>query len=208
MKGEALDVSELPESAMDHRSLIWWGNTLLLVIETVMFALLAASYLYIKMNFPQWPPPLTTRIVTIFKPLPELTPPNITFALLLISAVPAFLADRAALARKEMKVKIYFLILVLLGAGIAISRFLDLHALQFSWDDNAYASVVWTIASLHLFHIVVATAENTAMVIWAIAKGIDKKHARDVRVSAAYWYWVVAIWIPLYILVYISPRFQ
>jgi len=46
----ALDVSGLPQSALDRRSLVWWGNTLLLVIETTMFALLVASYFYVIMN--------------------------------------------------------------------------------------------------------------------------------------------------------------
>jgi heme/copper-type cytochrome/quinol oxidase subunit 3 len=59
---------------------------------------------------------------------------------------------------------------------------------------------------MHLLHIIVSTSENTAMLLWALTHGLDQKHARDVRVSAAYWYWVVGIWIPLYLLLYFGPR--
>ena len=53
-----IDVSRLPASAMDHRSPIWWGNILLLLIETTMFALLIATYLYFRIvDFDRWPPP-------------------------------------------------------------------------------------------------------------------------------------------------------
>jgi heme/copper-type cytochrome/quinol oxidase subunit 3 len=203
---KALDVSQLPESSLDHRSLVWWGNTLLLVIETTMFALLVASFLYVRMNFPMFPPPLTTRPVTVFHPTPLLLRPTITLVILLVSVIPAILGDRLALRMNTMGVRITFGILVLLGIVAAISRYNDLHSFQFTWSDNAYASLAWTIASMHLLHIIVSTSENTAMLLWALTHGLDKKHARDVRVSAVYWYWVVGIWIPLYLLLYFGPR--
>ncbi|HEY9154735.1 MAG TPA: cytochrome c oxidase subunit 3 [Opitutaceae bacterium] len=206
MNNKALDVSALPESALDHRSLIWWGNTLLLVIETTMFALLVASFLYVRMNFPIFPPVLTTRPITILHPFPELARPTMTLLILIVSVIPAILADRLALRMNSLGVRVTFGILVLFGIVAAISRFYDLHSFLFVWSDNAYASVVWTIASLHLMHIIVATSENTAMLLWAMTHPLDRKHARDVRVSAVYWYWVVGIWIPLYLLIYFGPR--
>ena len=51
-----IDVSDLPPAVEDHRSPIWWGNLLLLCIETTMFGLLVATYFYLRMNFNQWPP--------------------------------------------------------------------------------------------------------------------------------------------------------
>src|ERR1700709_1769363 len=115
MNAPGLDVSALPQSALDHRSLVWWGNTLLLVIETTMFALLVASYFYVRMNYREWPPPLVHDVVTIRHPVPPLGRPTLTVALLLVSIVPALVADRAALAMKAGVVRISFFILVLSG---------------------------------------------------------------------------------------------
>jgi cytochrome c oxidase subunit 3 len=206
MNPHAVDVSELPKSALDHRSLVWWGNLLLLVIETTMFALLVASYFYVRMNYREWPPPLVHSVVTIRHPMPPLASPTLTLAVLLVSLIPAIVADRAALAMKETAVRVSFALVVTLGLGAAWLRFQELPALQFTWNDNAYASVIWTIVCLHLLHIIVSTAENLAMLLWAVTHSLDRKHARDVRTSASYWYWVVGIWIPLYALVYFGPR--
>jgi cytochrome c oxidase subunit 3 len=206
MTPQALDVSELPQSVLDHRSLIWWGNTLLLIIETMMFALLVATYLYLQRNFPEWPPPLTNAAVTISHPVPPLLQPTFTLGLLVMSMIPAIVADRAGRAMNERAVRWSFGTLVATGVAAAALRFHELPALQFSWDENAYASTIWTIVCLHLLHIVVATAENIAMFVWVILHPLDRKHARDVRVSVAYWYWVVGLWIPLYGLIYWGPR--
>jgi len=44
------------------------------------------------------------------------------------------------------------------------------------------------------------------MFAWAVVHSLDKKHARDVRVNAVYWYWVVGIWVPLFCIIYVGPR--
>ena len=42
---------------MDARAPMWWGNLLLIFIETMTMGLLVASYFYIRRNFWEWPPP-------------------------------------------------------------------------------------------------------------------------------------------------------
>jgi heme/copper-type cytochrome/quinol oxidase subunit 3 len=208
MKPLSMDVSELGENPLDHRSLVWWGNTLLLVIETTMFALLVASYFYVRMNYSEWPPPFVDGVRTIRHPMPPLLRPTLTLAVLLLSVVPAFIADRAALAMNQARLRWSLFALVAGGIVAAALRFHEFPALQFSWGDNAYASVIWTIACVHLLHIIISTAETTAMCIWAFSNPLDRKHARDSRTSAAYWYWVAGLWVPLYCLIYLGPRFS
>jgi len=145
-------------------------------------------------------------MVTVNHPRPPLERPTLTLAVLLVSLIPALIADRSALAMNGRAVRLTFALLVVMGIAAAAFRFHEFPALQFGWDDNAYASVIWTIACLHLLHIVVATAENTAMLLWALTHSLDRKHARDVRLSTAYWYWVVGIWLPLYTIIYFGPR--
>ena len=64
----------------------------------------------------------------------------------------------------------------------------------------------WTTLGMHLLHLVTGTAENGLMAAWVWAKGLDTKHARDIRVGCVYWYWIAAIWVPLYVLIYFGPR--
>ena len=44
------------------------------------------------------------------------------------------------------------------------------------------------------------------MMSWLLIKGLDDKHARDVRVTAVYWYWIAGTWVILYAVVYLAPR--
>jgi cytochrome c oxidase subunit 3 len=88
-----------------------------------------------------------------------------------------------------------------------VLRFLEFPRLLFVWDANAYAATIWTILGLHLLHLITGTLENLLMLAWIMLKGLDNKHARDVRVTATYWYWIVGIWLLLYGIVYLAPRF-
>jgi cytochrome c oxidase subunit 3 len=199
-----IDVSALPPHVMDHRSPIWWGNTLLLCIETTMFALLVGTYFYLRMNFEHWPPPRPE--FHLFNTKPDLGFSTANLILILVSVIPMALVDRACLRRNVRFVKLGMLVMVLVGLGTIALRFLEFSGLKFRWDDNAYAAVVWTTVGMHLLHLVTGTAENFIMTLWVWLKGMDDKHARDIRVGAAYWYWIAGIWVPLYVIIYFGPR--
>jgi len=87
-----------------------------------------------------------------------------------------------------------------------VLRAFEFPALRFRWDDNAYGSIVWTIVGTHLLHLLVMTLEVAVILHYIHRKGMDDKHARDVRVTAWYWYWVALVWVPLYALVFLGPR--
>jgi cytochrome c oxidase subunit 3 len=202
----SIDVSKLPLSVLDSRSPIWLGNMLLLCIETTMFVLCVACYFYLRMNFGQWPPPRVDNGPPLFESVPNVSPGIVNLVLLMVSCAPMLLADRACIRRNEFLVKVGLTINILMAIGIIVLRFYEFPSLQFRWDDNAYASVVWVIMSLHLAHLLVSTAENGVMAAWVFVKGMDDKHARDIRVTATYWYWIAAIWLPLFGVVYLAPR--
>jgi len=207
MKHRAIiDVSTLPRTALDHRSPIWWGNVLLLVIETTMFALLISMYFYVRVvDFDLWPPP-QVNAKPIFHPAPDWLLPSINLGILLVSVVPMLWVDRACLKRNVAAVKMGLVACVLLGLVVIAVRFLEFRSLHFQWNENAYASIVWTILGLHLTHLIIATSENVIMTVWVFVKGLDDKHARDVRVTASYWYWVAGIWLVLYLVIWGGAR--
>jgi heme/copper-type cytochrome/quinol oxidase subunit 3 len=202
-----IDVSKLPSSAMDHRSPIWWGNALLLCIETSMFMIVITSYFYFRRNFAQWPPPKIDQIPVLYHPVPKLLLPTIDLLLLLISIVPMVIAERACLKMDERKVKLGAGLALLIGIAVITIRFFEFDSLIFRWNDNVYGSITWTILGLHLMHMFILCIEDALMFIWILVKGLDDKHARDIRVTAVYWYWVVAVWVVLYIVLFWSPRF-
>src|SRR3954465_8598662 len=85
----AIDVSKLQPHVLDHRSPIWWGNLLLLFIETTMFAILIAIYLYYRVvDFDQWPPPRVDEFPVLANPVPDLGIPTLNLIIILLSVVP------------------------------------------------------------------------------------------------------------------------
>jgi heme/copper-type cytochrome/quinol oxidase subunit 3 len=201
-----LDVSNLPKSAFSTRAPLWWGNTLLLLIETTMFALLAATYFYLHQNFAQWPPTQSNTTPPIYHPLPDLWASTSILIVLAVGCLPMLLAHRAALKLDGMTVRIGLLLAILLGIASIVLRFYEFGTLHFRWDDNAYGSITWTILGMHLLHLLTITLEVCVIASHVLTHPLDEKHALDVTLTAIYWYWVAAIWAIFYLIVYWSPR--
>ena len=203
----ALDVSHLPTSAMDERSPLWWGNLLLVFIETTTLAIMLASYFYVRMNFNVFPPPKTDVIPPIGKPLPELGAATADAVLMVVSCLPMYLTDMAA-RRKNRGLTLAGLVLMLAVTVVAmVLRWKEFPATRFWWNDNAYASVVWTTLGLALTYQLAAALEFLIMGVWIVVHGLDDKHALDVTLAGGFWYWVAGTGAILYVVLFWGPRF-
>ncbi len=202
---DVIDVADLPPSAIDHRSPIWWGNTLLLAIETTMFVILVASYFYIRQNFENWPPPQVNFQPPNLHPVPDLFWGTLNLVVILGATFSMLGADFASLRFERGRVLLTTGLTIALGLIAIALRFREFHGTNFRWDDNAYASVVWAILLMHLLHLIVGVCEDGLMFAYISKYGLDDKHARDVRVTAVYWYWIGGVWVLLYLLIYFGP---
>lgn len=202
----ALDVSGLPDNALDHTAPVWWGNLMLIAIETMMFALLVAAWFYVRRNITPWPPVRAIGEHVRWDTDPALWVPTIGLAVLLLSCIPAAHADKAA-HRMDRRGVVRWLSLAL-GAGLVavVLRLFEFGSLGMRWDENAYGSVVWAILGMHLLHLLVMVLEGVTSLVWVATKSMEKRRALDVRVSTVYWYWVAGVWVPLYVIVYLLPR--
>jgi len=200
-----LNCSELPEHAFDGRAPIWWGNLLLLAIESTMFGIVIACYFYFHQNFSYWPPPRNVPPTT-YDTAPDLLAPTSNVILLLLSCVPMYLLDRAARAGKIKAVRIAIVVSIIFGAAAVALRCFEFRDIHFKWDANAYGSIVWAVLSLHFAHLITGTLETAVLGAYVFAKGLDAKHRVDLTVTAVYWYWIVGVWIPLYAILYWGPR--
>ena len=200
-----IDVSELPHHEFDTYDPVWWGNNGLLAIETSMFAILIATYFYLRQNFPLWPPPIA-QLTAPLRPLPELGYCTANTILLVLSCIPMILADRAARRGDVQRAQMGLVICFVLGIGAIVLRGFEFSAMQFRWDSNAYGSVVWFILGMHMMHLLVLTTETALLMIWTFTREFDMKHRVDIVTVGVYWYWVVAVWLVLFAIVYFTPR--
>jgi len=203
---QSLDVAGLPAVGFDTKAPIWWGNALLLMIETAMFGILVALYLNVIQNTSPFPPPRVDRLPVLYDSSPDLTLPVIGLIVLLASLVPGIWLDISARRRNAAGMTIGLAITLTFNIAAFVIRYYEFDSLHFKWNDNAYGSILWILLGMHLFHIIVMGCEDTYLLAWALIKGIDEKHALDLTVTAVYWYWIVAIWVLLFPMIYILPR--
>lgn len=193
------DVAVLPDQAFSHHAPIWWGNMLMIFIEGSAFAILAATYFYIRRNFDAWPPPRTL--------LPDLGVSSINLLLLAISAAPFWYAARLAhLYEKPRFVGWWLAVGVVFGIAAIVLRGFEFHALHTRYDSNAYGSITWTILGVHLAHLLAGTIETLLIALVMFVGPVEKKHYTDASVMAVYWYFIVISWVALYAIVFLAPR--
>ncbi len=200
-----IDVSELPHHEFDTYDPVWWGNNLLLAIETSMFAILIATYFYLRQNFELWPPPVAQLTATL-RPLPELGYGTANTILLLLGCIPMVLADLSARRDNREMAKLGLVICAIIGFVALVLRGFEFSAVYFRWDSNAYGSVVWFMLGMHMLHLMILTTETVLLTVWVFKRKFDMKHRVDIVTVAVYWYWVVAIWLILYAIIYFTPR--
>jgi heme/copper-type cytochrome/quinol oxidase subunit 3 len=136
-----------------------------------------------------------------------MTLPVIGLFVLLISLGPDIWLDVAARRRRPFQIKIALIATLLINFVAVGIRYYEFDSLHFKWDDNAYGSITWMLLGMHLLHMIVLACEDIFLLIWTFVKGVDDKHAVDLTVTAVYWYWIVAVWILLFPLLYIVPRY-
>jgi cytochrome c oxidase subunit 3 len=193
-----LDVSGLPPVASGPRATIWWGVLGLLLIEGTMFAILAATYFYLKQNFPVWPPSGT--------PDPDIGAGTANMALLVASILPMRAAHIAGLDHRRLPVAIALAICTVIGFIALGLRVFEFRSMHLRWDANAYGSIVWTILGMHTGHLIASTLENILLTLLMFRGPLERKHFTDANVTAVYWYFVVLAWLPMYAILYFAPR--
>jgi cytochrome c oxidase subunit III len=197
VRGRALDVSELPDIVFSHRSLMWWGTLGVMAIEGTVFALAIMAYFYLRSHQETWP---------ITSLPPDLRWGTINLLVMLASFFPAHMAKKAAEALSLRGVQLWLVISVIFGVAFTIIRGYEFATLNTRWDSNAYGSVVWLLLGLHTTHIVTDLIDTIVLTVLFFTGPLDGKRYVDVSENSFYWYFVVATWIPIYLVIYWGAR--
>ena len=195
--GAALDVRDIPSYGFGHRSLMWWAQWGLILIEGTVFALAAGAYFYLYSHAQRWPP---------FQQPPELTWGTLNTVLFLASAWPAHAAKHAAEKRELAGVRLWVTVSLLASLIILAVRGLELQHLNCRWDDSAYGSIVWMLIGLHTLHLVTDAYDTAVLGVLMFTGPLEGKRFVDVSENSLYWYFVVLSWLPVYAVLYLAPR--
>ncbi|WP_046863620.1 cytochrome c oxidase subunit 3 [Microvirga massiliensis] len=191
------DVSALPTYAFGSRMTMWWGTLGFCLLEGTGFALAVGAYLYLAFINPQWP---------LSAPPPDLLWSGLLTAVLLASLWPNLWTKKAAKAEDLRRVRIGLVIMSLVGVALVGIRVMEFTGLHVRWDQNAYGSIVWMLLGLHTVHIVTDVADTIVLTVLMFTRHGEGKRFSDTEDNAFYWNFVVGSWLPIYLLLYWSPR--
>ena len=200
-----LDVSKLPDYAFDSRSPVWWGNLLLIFIESTTILLLLACYFYVWRNESEWPPPLANQ-PAFHQPFPSFKASTANLIVMLGACTIMFVTDKAARRCDRKKTLIGLWVMFAISIVTMVLRYYEFPGLRFHWNDNAYASIIWTTLGLHFTYLLMAFGEFFIMGLWLVLHKLDKHHAHDVTLAGGSWYWIAGMYLVIYLVVYVSPR--
>jgi cytochrome c oxidase subunit III len=193
-----VDVSRLPKEGFGVASPTWWGTLGFMLIEGSTLALCAMAYSYLSRRSPHWPPSGT--------PLPDLTVGTVVVAALVLSLIPAVILGRAAKRMDHRATLRWLLISTAVEGVIVLLRAYELHALQVRWDTSAYGSAVWFTLGFHTTLLLLDFGEALVFSVLFWKAPIEKKHYADVEDAVVYWFFMSLIWVPLYFMLYVTPR--
>jgi len=196
-QGSALDLARLPDYGFGAASPMWWGTLGFIAIEGTGFVLAGASYLYILTQNGRFP---------LGAGPPTLWPGILQTLLLLASVVPNIWVDRASRREDLGQVRVGLLVMSAIGIATCVIRAFEFPALNIYWDDNAYGSLQWLLLGLHATHLGTDLADTLVLAALMFTRHGHGKRFSDVSDNAAYWYFVVAAWLPIYALIYWVPR--
>lgn len=193
-----IDVSGLPDYHVSNNAPLWWGQLLMAVIEGSMFLMLIGVYFYARLSVDMWPPPGTQ--------IPHLAVPTLALVPLALSCLGSYLASEGAKKDSRVQMLIGMLVNVVLACIFLALQAYAWHNFNFGWSTDIHGSIVWTILFLHTLD-AIGDVMYTAVLIVIIGMGRHGVKQRiGVHVDSVLWYFIAAIWLPLYAVVYWGPR--
>ena len=87
-----------------------------------------------------------------------------------------------------------------------VLRFLDFRDLNAHRDTNAYGSAVRIAVAFHFTLLALEALETWVFTALFWFGPVEGKHFSDADDNCLYWYFMSLVWLPIYILIYWTPR--
>lgn len=195
---EVIDASRFGVFNNGPRSPLYWGMWGLMTVEAIVFASLLSSYFYLYLGAGEWPPAGAKA--------PDLLLPTVNTAVLLASAWFVHKADSGIRRGDERWLKLGLGIGVVLALVFLGVKVYEYGHLSYRWNSHAYGSIVWTVTGFHSAHVVGLVLKTVVVEILAFRHYFTRERNLGVQVNGLYWNFVVAVWIPIYAVLYLAPH--
>jgi heme/copper-type cytochrome/quinol oxidase subunit 3 len=198
----AIPFAEAQPAPPSSRDIAWWGMALLCATEAALFAYLLASYFYLAVQNPAWPP--------AGYELPKLALPIVMTVLLLSSSAFLYWGERGIKRGDQRRLRWGLGLALLLGLAFLLLQAIEYHEkLQHMGPTaHAYGAMFFTITGFHGSHVAFGLLILLFAELRAFLGHFSATEQRGVQVSSLYWHFVDAVWLVIFASLYLSPYFS
>ena len=190
---------ELPR-AERGRTTAWWAMMMLITTEAMIFAVLIASYFFLRAAAKEWP-------LGHIEP-PELEVISLYTVVLLGSSAPIFWAEAAIQRGQVRRFQLGLLLSFIMGTIFLINQGIEYHELKFGVRDNAYGSIFYAITGLHGSHVFVGLLMNLVVQVKATMGRVTAERHITAQMFSMYWHFVDVVWIFVFSSLYVSAHIK
>jgi cytochrome c oxidase subunit I+III len=195
---EALDVSHLPTEEFGHKDTLYWGIMGLFLIEGMALGLLVASYFYLRMRYTEWPPKDAG--------LPDFTWAIPNLILMIAVCYPMRRIEKEAPEQSPKWFARMLAICFVLIAVCFVLRLLEFGSLGTTYYESSYGSITWAMLFMHAIHLFTSLGEAAMLSVYCATHSLDRKHRADLQMNSVYWYFVAALGIVTFAVVWLAGR--
>ena len=163
-----------------------WGMAVFIASEATLFAAVVATYYYLRLEQPAWPPP--------GDPEPRLLVPALLVLALAATVVPIQLASRAVTGGRLAATRLWLVVALAVQVPYLVWAAHDFRDQldRFPASTDAYSSAYYTLLGLDDLHVLLGILFN-AWLLARLATGLTTYRVNATRAVAWYWYAVAAI---------------
>jgi cytochrome c oxidase subunit III len=175
------------------------GMLCLILAESAVFLIFIVAYVYYIGKSLNGPTPHDVLTLPVFATI-----------CLLSSSVTMHFAVPALRAGNRTLSTLWLAATVLLGGFFLGFTALEWHHLiyvdGFTIRTNLFGTTFYSLVGLHAAHVSVGLLVLTLALIFSLCGSVTSKHANRLEVVSLYWHFVDAIWIVVFLVVYVLGR--
>jgi cytochrome c oxidase subunit III len=175
------------------------GILALILTESAFFSIFVAAYVFYIGKSLTPPYPRDVLSVPIFNTI-----------CLLSSSVTIVFAVRALRNGQTGVFGMWWLVTLLLGLEFLIGTALEWHRLiyleHFTISTNLFSTTYYSLVGLHALHVTVGLIMILIVMLLTAGDHVSKRYAEHTELLSWYWHFVDAVWVVVFITVYVIGR--
>src|ERR1700755_2175134 len=171
----------------------------LILTETCLFSIFVVAYLF-----------YLGKSLTGPTPREVLELPVLSSICLLSSSITIVLAERAFKNERERLFKFFWLLTIVLAAIFLSMTAREWQTLIYekglTISTNLFGTTFYSLVGLHASHVIIGLCLLLLVFVFSLSGRVTRMHRERIEMISWYWHFVDAVWVVVFIVVYVIGR--